>query len=295
LRLQGNQGAVSYLNCVTLEESARESTPPSFSSAQVMAFGPDAKSAAVGWPEGRIEFWTTQPFRRVSVIADSTNAPIHLALAASGQRLSIHRADDTVEIRNPATGALELRLPALGNLVTGPNCEFWAHDRILARFSRGGLSSPPVIELWFLPEGRQRVFAHPKGGLVTRAVSNDGRLLASSGGDGVLRLWDVDREQRIETIAGQLKSYRSLVFSPDDSRLVGGGHDGTITMWDLATRQQVAHWKAHERECAWLRFVGGDEALVSLGDLNMLDRHQGDIRLWRAPSLSEIDAQARNP
>ena len=165
LRLQGNQGAVSYLNCVTLEESARESTPPSFSSAQVMAFGPDARSVAVGWPDGRIEFWTTQPFRQVRTIAESTNAPIHLALAASGQRLSVHRADDTVEIWNPVTGALELRLPALGNLFGGPNCEFWAHDRILARFSSGGRSSPPVIELWFLPEGRRRVFAHPKGGL----------------------------------------------------------------------------------------------------------------------------------
>jgi WD40 repeat protein/serine/threonine protein kinase len=293
LRLHGNQGAVSYLNCVTLEESDRERTPPSFSAAQVLAFGPDARSVAVGWPDGRIEFWTTQPFRQVRTVADSTNAPMHLALAASGQRLSVHRADDTVEIWNPVTGALELRLPALGNLVPGPQCEFWACDRILARFSLGWRSSPPVIELWFLPEGRRRVFAHPKGGLWTQAVSNDGRLLATSGWDGALRLWDVDRQQQIETIAGQLKTYYSLVFSPDDSRLVGGGNDGTITMWDMATRQQVAHWKAHDRECAWLRFVGGDEALVSLGDLNMLDRHQGDIRLWRAPSLSEIDAHAR--
>ena len=127
------------------------------------------------------------------------------------------------------------------------------------------------------------------------AVSNDGRLLATAGWDGVLRLWDVDREQQVETIAGQLKTYYDLVFSPDDSRLVGGGYDGTITMWDLATRQQVAHWKAHERACAWLRFAGKNEDLVSLGDLNDADRYQGDIRLWRAPSLSEIDAQTRNP
>jgi len=174
LQLQGNQGAVSYLNCVTLEESARESTPSSFSLAQVMAFGPNARSVAVGWADGRIEFWTTQPFRQVRVIADSTNAPIHLALAASGQRLSVHRADDTVEIWNPVTGAFELRLPALENLFNGPNCEFWAHDRILARFSRGGRSSPPVIELWFLPEGRRRVFAHPKGGLEKPSQMMDG-------------------------------------------------------------------------------------------------------------------------
>jgi WD40 repeat protein len=295
LRLHGNQGAVSYLNCVSLEESVRESTPPSFSSSQVMAFGPDARSVAVGWPDGRIEFWTTQPFRRVRTIAESTNAPMQLAVAASGQRLSVHRANDTVEIWNPVTGALELRLPALGNLFVGPNCGFWAHDSILARFSWGGKSWPPMIELWFLPEGRRRVFAHPKGGLWSVAVSNDGRLLATSDWDGVLRLWDVDREQQIERIAGQLKTYYSLVFSPDDSRLVGGGYDGTITMWDVATWQQVAHWKAHDRECGWLRFVGKNEDLVSLGDLNNLDRHQGNIRLWRAPSLSEIDAQTRNP
>jgi WD40 repeat protein len=260
-----------------------------------MAFGPDARSVAVGWRDGRIEFWTTQPFRQVRVIAESTNAPIHLAVAASGQRLSVHRADDTVEIWNPVTGSLELRLPALGNLFPGPQCEFWAHDRIVARLSLGWRSSPPLIELCFLPEGRRRVFAHPKGGLWSVAVSNDARLLATAGWDGVLRLWDVDREQQIETIAGQLKTYWMLVFSPDDSRLVGGGDDGTITMWDLATRQQVAHWKAYGRGCAELRFVGKNGDLLSLGNINIRDRGQGDIRLWRAPSLSEIDNQTRNP
>jgi WD40 repeat protein len=198
LRLQG--GAVSYLNCITLEESARESTPPSFSSARVMAFGLDARSVAVGWADGRIEFWTTQPFRLVGVIAESTNAPIHLALAASGQRLSVHRADDTVEIWNPVTGTLERRLPVLGNLFGGPNCEFWAHDSILSRFSVSGNDSPALVELWSLPEGRRRMFPHPKGGLWTQAVSNDGRWLATSGWDGILRLWEVEREQQINSL-----------------------------------------------------------------------------------------------
>ncbi|MGZ8422554.1 MAG: protein kinase domain-containing protein, partial [Nitrospira sp.] len=289
------KGAVSFLNCVTLEESARESTPPSFSSARVMAFGPNARSVAVGFPDGRIEFWTTQPFRQGPTIPESANAPVHLAVAASGQRLSVHRADNTVEIWNLVTTNLELSLPPLGNLFAGPNCEFWARDRILARSSYGSRSSPPVVELWLLPEGRRRVFVHPKGGFSTEAVSNDGRLLATSGWDGALRLWDVEREQQIEPIAGQLKTYYGLVFSPDDSRLVGGGYDGTITMWDMTTRQQVGHWKAHDRECPWIRFVGKNEDLISLGNLDNADRHQGEIRLWRAPSLSEIDAQRTIP
>ena len=108
----------------------------------------------------------------------------------------------------------------------------------------------------------------------------------------MLRLWDVDREHQVETIVGQLKTYYSLVFSPDDSRLVGGGYDGTITMWDMATRQQVAHWKAHERECAWLRFVGKNEVLLSLGNIN--DRMaEGTSAFGARTSLAEIDTPGR--
>jgi WD40 repeat protein/serine/threonine protein kinase len=295
IQIYGNRGAVSYLDCVSLEESARETTPPSFSSAQVMAFGFNGTSVALGWADGHIEFWKTQPFRQVRTYTGSTSEPMHLAVAENGLRVSIHRADDTVEIWNPVTGAIELRLPVLKNLFAGPNCGFWAHDSILARFSEGSEESPPMIELWSLPEGRRRVFAHQKGGLWTQAVSNDGKMLATSGWDGALRLWDMHREQPIDVITGQLKTYYSLIFSPDDSRLVGGGYDGTITMWDMTTLQQVAHWKAHDRECAWMRFVGKNEDLFSLGNLNFDDRCQGEIRLWRAPSLSEIDALRTNP
>jgi WD40 repeat protein len=273
---------------VTLEESAPEPTPPSFSSAQLMVFGLDARTMAVGWSDGRIELWATQPFHRLSVIAESTNAPLHLVLSANGQRLSVHRADNTVEVWNPVAGTLELRFQESGPVHGGPNCEFWAQDRVLA------VNVGQGIHLWFLPEGRRRVFPHPKvqaSQVWFPAVSNDGRWLATSSWDGRLRLWEVEREQQVEIITGQRIIYYSLVFSPDDSRLVGGGYDGTITIWDMATRQQVAHWKAHDRECAWLRFVGPNQDLISAGNLNSLDRYQGEIRRWRAPSLAEINAE----
>ena len=272
-----------------MEESPREQTPPSFSSAALMAFGSNVNSVAVGWPDGKVEFWIAQPFRRVRAIADSTNAPMHLALAESGQQLSVHRADDTVEIWNLQTGELVRRLPALERLFLGPNCEFWAHDRILARATYGSSS---LAELWLLPKGERRVFVHPKGNLWNVAVSHDGRLLATSAQDGVLRLWDVASEREIAAIPGQLKKYYSLAFSPDDSRLAGGGDDGTITMWDVSTLQQVAHWKAHQRS-AWVRFVGGDQVLATFGDPNEADRYQSEVRIWRAPPLAEIDAAAK--
>jgi WD40 repeat protein/serine/threonine protein kinase len=296
LRLQGDYGAVSYLNCVTLEETPPEQTPASFSSARLMAFGPNANSVAVGWPGGKVEFWTAQPFRKVRVISESGDVPENLAFSESGDLLSVQRADETAEIWEIRTGALLRQLPRLRGAETGPSaCEFSAHDRILARAS---FILPCIIELWRLPQGDRRVFVHPKGGNVRFwAVSNNGRLLASSSWDGSLRLWDIESEQQIAIMREQLKTYLSLAFSPDDSKLVGGGYDGTITVWDVSTPRtprRVARWKAHaggeERDgCVWLRFVGGDGTLFSLGDCSA-ERWQGDLRLWRAPKLAEIEA-----
>jgi eukaryotic-like serine/threonine-protein kinase len=300
LRLHGDYGAVSYLNCVTLEETPREQTPPSFSSARLMAFGPNANSVAVGWPGGKVEFWTTQPFRKVRVITESGDAPENLALAESGELLSVQRANGTVEIWDVRTGELVRRLPPLKNVQTGPtNCGFSAHDHILGRVT-GDL--PCLVELWLLPEGSRRVFLHPKGGAVYHwEVSNNGRLLATSSWDGALRLWDVASEQQIAVIREQLKTYLSLTFSPDDSKLLGGGYDGTITVWDLFTPQaprRVARWKAHQgggygEGCVWLRFVGGDGTLFSLGDCSP-ERWQGVLRLWRAPQFGEIEVAEKD-
>lgn len=110
----------------------------------------------------------------------------------------------------------------------------------------------------------------------------------------MLRLWDIERQQVKDTITGQFTGYTAVVFSPDDTRLVAGGNDGTITVWDVETRQQVARWKAHDQACYWLRFVASDQGLVSLGDCSELDRFQGEIRLWRAPLLREIELVGRN-
>jgi WD40 repeat protein len=150
------------------------------------------------------------------------------------------------------------------------------------------------VEIWFLSEGRRKVFDQPRA-LWLWAVSPDGRWLATSAFDGALRLWDVEGGTLVETFPGQFGRYDGVTFTPDSSRLVAGGGDGTITIWDLTTRQQVAHWKAHERGCVWLRFVGGDESLVSLGDCKDFERWQGDLRLWRAPSLSRIGIAKMNP
>jgi WD40 repeat protein len=77
------------------------------------------------------------------------------------------------------------------------------------------------------------------GGILTCAVSPDGKLLVAAGDDTVLRWYDIatwnkkaeNRDFLLETFA--------LQFTPDGKFLLTGGADSRITLLDAATGKQV--------------------------------------------------------
>ena len=66
------------------------------------------------------------------------------------------------------------------------------------------------------------------------AFSPDGKLLASAGGDKMVRLWDPATGQELRTLTGHTDWVRSVAFSSDGKLLVKGlgyhrrGHRRTI-------------------------------------------------------------------
>jgi WD40 repeat protein len=152
-----------------------------------------------------------------------------------------------------------------------------------------------LVEVWRI-EGKERraISAPHKGGVHTAALSNDGATLATAGWDGRIRLWDVETERERTTLTGALDGYGRLTFNPDDSRLATTTGDGGIVLWDLRLRQPVAQWQAFRETGNVLRFDDDDRLLIAVGDCTNAGPHwQGEVRVFRAPSLAEIDRSAQ--
>jgi WD40 repeat protein len=63
----------------------------------------------------------------------------------------------------------------------------------------------------------------------------DGSTLATAGGDGSVRLWDVATRQEIGTpMTADAQPVYAAVFGPDGSTLATAGGDSSARVWDVA-------------------------------------------------------------
>ncbi len=120
---------------------------------------------------------------------------------------------------------------------------------------------------------------HGHDGVVASvAPSPDGRMLASAGADGTIRLWSVRTHRQLgQPLTGHAGNVHSVAFSPDGRMLASTGADATVRLWDVRTHRQLRSLAGHVGTVWEVAFSGAGDVLASAGD-------DGTVRLWDVAS-----------
>lgn len=102
--------------------------------------------------------------------------------------------------------------------------------------------------------------------------------MATTGGDRLIRLWDVATGKQTAAFKGHTDWTRAVVFSPDGSLLVSGDESGGIKVWDVATGKETAMLVGHKAMITGLRVSTAAKLLAS-------SSNDGTIRFWEIPAV----------
>ena len=124
-----------------------------------------------------------------------------------------------------------------------------------------------------------------KDGVSALSVSPDGKLLATAGNDGTLKLWDARELKVLATLKGHDGPVNAVAFSPDGQFLASGGKDRTIRIWNVAEKKEagpplIGH-TVSVSALAW----GPDSTHLASGTGN--PDSDGEVRLWDVTARKE--------
>ncbi len=116
------------------------------------------------------------------------------------------------------------------------------------------------------------LFSGHTAAVVGLAVSPDGAMLASIGGDGTIRLWESGTGRKLGEMSFRAPAASASVsFSPSGT-LVSNNQD-SILLWDVQTRRNTAAITADKTTCAIFSLSG--RSIASCGP-------DGNVLLWDA-------------
>jgi WD40 repeat protein/serine/threonine protein kinase len=197
----------------------------------VLLFAPDGSLFAAG-ETGRVYSWDAghdNDPKRLHVCADWIT---HLSFMPDGKTLLTSGNDWTVRVWDVATWKEFRSLPDRTSACLSPDGKLLAaatRTHSIELFRSG--AQPPDHTSMF--EFHRRLDGHADTPDAL-SYSTDGKLLASCGKDGGLRLWDASRGHLLAVLQGHKGRAWSLALSADGKTIATGDEDGRLLLWDVS-------------------------------------------------------------
>lgn len=277
-----------------------------------LAFSPDGKIlASSGYGNNIIQFWNPKTGIAISSLRPSTaekdrfsgarfNYASNMGLAFSNDGTTllgvssqnspsiahwdVKTGDELKDYRyldNATTAVIGINTLALGHY--NGKISLWDSESGKKRGVFKGHSKFYPNE--FLTNLFRKYNRHKYQGIQALAFSKDGKTLATSGVDNLIKLWDVKSRKKQRTLIGHTGWVTALAFSFENSTVASGDVYGNIKLWDVSSGSEQVSFNGHRTGIIELAFSPDRQILASAsGD--------GTIKLWDAITCQSISTLA---
>ena len=265
---------------------------------QAVAFSPDGQTVASGGKDKTVRFLEAATGRPTGVVLSHNQGVQGLAYSPDGRFLLV-----TCGSSDERAGEARFwDLASSTGIVLEDDRDAYKADYsadgqtlLVVGLEEGRLYDATTRRLLArLPHGRERAKEITSGGSRRAGeFSPDGRLVLTTGLDGMVRIWDARSGKPVGEPLRTEHLLLTATFHPDGKRIAAGGSDGTF-LWELSDRRNpVKTWLhrgpvvavAYSRDghvlAAGGNLYGTDLSKRKIGDLPTMREFGGEVRLWR--------------
>lgn len=254
---------------------------------RAVTFSPGGTQFAVAGDAGRVDFYSSEsgdplhqldtPGRADAPAADFVAAAYlnndRLLTAADDRSLSVWASLPVWSLREKI-GAADAARPFV-NRVTA--LDFSPEGDLLA-IGGGEPSRSGQLHLWNVETGqpvREIPDAHSDT-ILDIAFSYDGSYLATSGADGVMKVFETESGRHIRSFEGHTHHVLGVSWRADGRLLASSGADNVVKIWDFNTGEGIRSIKGFKKELTAIDFLGvSDNFVIATGDSQVLTRNTG--------------------
>ncbi|MDX2308862.1 MAG: serine/threonine-protein kinase [Hyphomicrobium sp.] len=233
-----------------------------------LAFTPDGRQIVSSGRDGTVRVWNAATESLVRTI-ELDDGPATALAVADGRILTGHQNGRIV------LWDLE-RATKIGEYKRN-EAEIWALAFLGSEERFASASHDWKIAIWSADttaEPAAEVDAHesPVQALAF-AVTSRGPQLLSGSADKTLRLWNVEKLDRVRTYRGHRDYVTSVAFSPGGREIASSSLDGNVRIWSGSSPRLQRSLSGHQGRALALAFAPSGDVLASAGE-------DGKVRIW---------------